>query len=343
MECSKAENVMGKEKLLTVAIPAYNAEHFLKQCVNSMLQTKYKEETELLIIDDGSSDKTGEIADYFAKTYPNIISVIHKKNGGHGSAINIGVKYATGKYFKVVDSDDWVEETEYEVFLEKLKKLECDLVATRFVCVNPKKDKKQKRQIEGSSVIPKEMVLNFCDYARWLHVRIHEWTIRTQLLKEQNIVLSEHSYYVDMQYILYPVPWIRTFCILDLPIYCYRLGEKEQSVSIHNMKKNKDQHRKILQSLVTFYKEREKQGDSDAILQYLAVGIAKMQADEVQIFLSLPIGKKVKKELVALEQYLKKECLPAYRANHKKSIWLLRWSKYLLYYMAAVVFRIVKG
>lgn len=333
---------MNIEKLLTIAIPAYNAEHFLKQCVTSMLQTKYKEETQILIINDGSLDKTGKIADDFAKQYPTIISVIHKTNGGHGSAINIGVQYAAGKYFKVVDSDDWVEETEYELFLEKLKILDCDLVATRFICVNTKKKKRQQRYIEGSNKIPKETVLNFYDYADKLHVRMHECTIRTELLKEKGMILSEHSYYVDMQYILYPIPWVRTFCMLDLLVYCYRLGEKEQSVSIQNMKRNREQHRKVLQSLVNFYREREQQGDRKEVLQYLAVGIAKMQADEVQILLSLPIGKKVKTELVEIEQYLKKECSKAYRANHKKSIWLLRWSRYLFYSVGAVAFRIVK-
>ena len=171
---------------------------------------------------------------------------------------------------------------------------------------------------------------------------MHECTMRTKLLKEQEITLLEHSYYVDMQYILYPIPWIKTFCMLDLSIYCYRLGEKEQSVSIQNMKKNRKQHRMVLQWLVDFYKEREQQGDSEEVLQYLATGIAKMQADEVQILLSLPIGKKVKKELVQIEQYLKEECERAYLANHKKSIWLLRGSRYWLYGIGAVVFRIVK-
>ena len=333
---------MEKEKLLTIVIPAYNSEYFLKRCVSSMLHTKYKEETEILIINDGSSDKTGEIADDFAKRYPNIIEVIHKKNGGHGSAINIGIQQATGKYFKVIDSDDWVDEESYHKFLGLLRTLECDLIATRFVCVNVKQNKIKKREIEGSKQIPKETVLSFCDYARKLHIRMHECTMRTKLLKERGITLLEHSYYVDMQYILYPVPWIQTFCMLDLPIYCYRLGEKEQSVSILNMKRNRIQHRNVLESLVNFYKEREQQGDGEEVLQYLAVGIAKMQADEVQILLSLPIGKKTKKELVEIEQYLKQECKRAYQANHKKSIWLLRGSRYWLYVVGAIAFRIIK-
>ena len=333
---------MEKEKLLTIVIPAYNTEHFLKRCVSSMLHTKYKEETEILIVNDGSLDNTGKIADNFAKMYPNIIKVIHKENGGHGSAINIGIQQATGKYFKVIDSDDWVEAESYHKFLELLKTLDCDLIATRFMCINAKQNKIEKRYIEGSNKIPKETVLRFCDYANGLHIRMHECTMRTTLLQEQEITLLEHSYYVDMQYILYPIPWIKTFCILDVPIYCYRIGEKEQSVSIQNMKKNRKQHRMVLNLLVNFYKEREQQGDNEEVLQYLATGIAKMQADEVQILLSLPIGKKVKKELVEIEQYLKKECKRAYQVNQKKSIWLLRGSKYLLYYVGAIVFRIVK-
>lgn len=341
------------EKLLTVVIPTYNTERFLKQCLDSMLQVPSAGRTELLVVDDGSRDRSGEIAEEYAAKYPDIVRVIHKENGGHGSAINTGITLATGKYFKVVDSDDRVDSREYEAYLEKLENLECDVVATTFTCVwyadgeteelQSRIVKEQKRRIEGAKRFPENTVLPFETVADRLHVRMHEWTIRTEILKKNGIVLSEHSFYVDMQYILFPIPRVKTICILPENVYRYRLGEAGQSVSIKNMQKNREQHRNVLRSLVAFYKEREQQGDSEAVLDYLAKGIAKMQADGIQTVLSLPVGKAAKTELLVQEGFLKQECPAAYQKNQKKSITLLRRSRYLLYSPAAWIWKRIKG
>ena len=334
------------KKLLTVVIPAYNAEPFLERCLDSMLKTEYRNDTELLVVNDGSKDKTGEIAECYARQYPDIVFVIHKENGGHGSGINTGIKTATGKYFKVVDSDDWVEPENYHYFLQKLQEVDCDLIATPFTCVFQKDGqtiREQMRDIEGRKELESDKVLDFRTYANKLHVRMHQWTIRTEILKEHTIALTEHSFYVDMQYILYPIPWINTFCIMEESVYCYRLGDEEQSVAVKSMKKNRGQHRNVLRTLVAFYRERQAAGDADYVLAYLAKGIAKMQANEVQVALSLPIGKEAKAQLIEQERYLKNECPSAYEANEKISIRLLRWSGYGLYRVAAWMWRAVKA
>lgn len=340
-------------KQLTVVIPAYNAEKFLEQCLDSLLQTMEREGTELIVVNDGSTDKTGTLADGYAQKHPEIVSVIHKENGGHGSAINAGLKKASGRYFKVVDSDDWVDAENYSRFLKVLAHLECDLIATPFTCIyqsggqtdeKGKKIREQKktRSVEGSKALPVGTLLDFKEHADSLHIRMHECTIRTELLKTNNIALTEHSYYVDMQYILYPVPWVESFCLLNFPVYCYRLGEEGQSVAVKSMQKNRGQHRQVLRSLVEFYRMRTEAGDAESVLAYVARGMAKMQADEVKTCLSLPIGNGAKAELMAQEAYLKSECLAAYEANEKFSIKLLRWSRYRLYRMAAILWRLVK-
>jgi len=178
--------------------------------------------------------------------------------------------------------------------------------------------------------------------AEKLFVRMHEWTIRTEILKEHQIKLTEHSFYVDMQYVLFPVPWIKTVCVLTENVYRYRLGMEGQSVSVRNMQKNREQHKNVLCSLVDFYREREAAGDAAPVLAYLAGGIAKMQADEVQIALSMPVGKTAKEQLLTQEKYLKEQCPAAYRENKKFSIKLLRISRYALYSIAAVMWRVMK-
>lgn len=342
-------------KLLTVVIPAYNTERFLRNCLDLLLACKSAEWTELLVVDDGSTDRSGQIAEEYAKQYPDIVNVIHKENGGHGSAINTGMRLASGTYFKVVDSDDAVDSVAYEVFLKKLKHLEtqhCDLIATPFACVWHKKTgrkkmgqcriRQQERKIEGADAFRHGEMLPFETAANKLHVRMHEWTVRTALLKEHDIRLTEHSFYVDMQYILFPVPWIKTVCILDETVYLYRLGEETQSVSVRNMQKNRGQHQKVMRSLIEFYRSREAAGDNAKVLSYLARGIAKMEANQVQIALSLPIGKAAKKELRECEQEIKEQCPAAYRANEKRSISFLRYSNYMIYPLAALAWRIIK-
>ena len=91
-------------KLLSIAIPFYNSQDYMESCIESLLVGG--EEVQMRIVDDGSSDRTAEIADDYARKYPTIVKAIHQENGGHGEAVNAGIRNATGLYFKVVDSDD---------------------------------------------------------------------------------------------------------------------------------------------------------------------------------------------------------------------------------------------
>lgn len=351
--CSKTAVVDGvnMEKILTVVVPTYNTEHFLTNCLDSLINCDMAEQTEIIIVNDGSKDRSGIVAEKYAISYPNIIKIVHKKNGGHGSAINTGIDLATGRYFKVVDSDDMVDSFAYDKYLRSLENLDCDLVATPFTCVWFQNDmemrkqkivKQQKRKIEGADKFTEGRYYSFEEVANRIHIRMHEWTIRTAILKEHHIRLMENSFYVDMQYILYPVPWIQNICILSDNVYRYRLGIENQSVSIKNMQKNREQHWNVLCTLILFYKERAIVGDKKEILTYLAKGIAKMQANEIQTILSLPFSKETRQELLIHERYLKKECLAAYYANQKFSVWLLRWSNYLLYPMATLMWKITR-
>ena len=108
-------------KILSVAIPCYNSEKYMRKCIESLLPGG--EEVEILIVNDGSKDDTAKIADEYAAKYPTIVKVIHQENGGHGEAVNAGIRNATGLYFKVVDSDDWVDYEAYPKILQKLKEL----------------------------------------------------------------------------------------------------------------------------------------------------------------------------------------------------------------------------
>ena len=123
-------------KLLSIAIPCYNSQDYMEKCIESLLVGG--EEVEILVVDDGSSDRTAEIADAYAEKYPTIVKAIHQENGGHGEAVNAGIRNATGLYFKVVDSDDWVNKEAYISILKTLYELlrgpeTVDLLISNFV------------------------------------------------------------------------------------------------------------------------------------------------------------------------------------------------------------------
>ena len=108
-------------KLITFAVPSYNSEAYMEHCIDTLLTGG--EEVEIIIVNDGSKDNTKKIADRYAKQYPTIVKAVHKENGGHGSGVNKGLELATGLYYKVVDSDDWVDEDALKKTLETIKKL----------------------------------------------------------------------------------------------------------------------------------------------------------------------------------------------------------------------------
>ena len=136
-------------KILSIAIPCYNSEAYMEKCIESLLVGG--EDVEILVVNDGSSDRTAEIADAYAEKYPTIVKAIHQENGGHGEAVNAGIRNATGLYFKVVDSDDWVNEEAYHQILKTLEELirgpkTVDLLISNFVYEKQGADRKKVMQ-----------------------------------------------------------------------------------------------------------------------------------------------------------------------------------------------------
>ena len=106
-------------KLITFTVPCYNSAAYMDRCIKTLLPAG--EDAEIILVDDGSKDETGAIADAWAEKYPDIIRVIHQENGGHGEGVNQGIRNARGVYFKVVDSDDWLDTDALAKVMEKLR------------------------------------------------------------------------------------------------------------------------------------------------------------------------------------------------------------------------------
>ena len=221
-------------KLLSIGIPSYNSEGFMRKCIESLLPGG--EEVEIIIVNDGSKDGTAAIADEYAAKYPTIVKAVHQENGGHGEAVNAGLRNATGLYYKVVDSDDWVNEEAYLKILAKIAELVksgnmVDMFISNYVY--EKEGKKRKKVMQYRTAFPTDQVFTWDD-VKFLHVGqyilMHSVIYRTQMLKDCGLELPKHTFYVDNIYVYHPLPYVKKMYYMDVNFYRYYIGREGQSV-----------------------------------------------------------------------------------------------------------------
>ena len=234
-------------KLLSIVVPSYNSEEYLENCINSLITQR--EFVEILIVNDGSKDSTAKIADEFAEKYPDCVKAIHKENGGHGSAVNTGIENASGIYFKVVDSDDWVDEQSYVKVIETLKRFEnnkIDMLISNYVY--EKQGAKVKKIMQYRKLIPSNQMLSWDDVDKFTfgkYILMHSVIYRLEVLKESGLKLPEHTFYVDNIFVYTPLPYVKSFYYLDVDFYRYFIGREDQSVNEVNMIKRIDQQVRV--------------------------------------------------------------------------------------------------
>lgn len=222
-------------KILSIAIPCYNSESYMEKCIESLLPGG--DDVEILIVDDGSKDRTAEIADQYAEKYPGIVKAIHQENAGHGGAVNTGIRNATGLYFKVVDSDDWVDADAYPKVLHALKELvggpqTVDMFISNFIY--DKVGQKHKKVMQYRAAFPKEKVFGW-EEVRHLrighYILMHSVIYRTKLLVECGLELPKHTFYVDNLFVFQPFPYVKNMYYMDVNFYHYFIGREDQSVN----------------------------------------------------------------------------------------------------------------
>lgn len=236
-------------KLLSVTVPCYNSQAYMRNCVDSLLEGG--DLVEILIVDDGSQDDTGKIADEYAAKYPNIVRAIHQENGGHGEAVNTGIKNATGFYFKVVDSDDWVNAEAYHAILDKLQEIAggpqvLDMMISNFVY--EKQGAKRKKIMRYTKYMPEGEIFTWKEMGRMplgKYILMHSVIYRTGLLRECGLVLPKHTFYVDNLFVYQPLPNVRTMYYMDVNFYRYFIGREDQSVHEDVMIRRIDQQIRV--------------------------------------------------------------------------------------------------
>ncbi|MGN0300803.1 MAG: glycosyltransferase family 2 protein [Lachnospiraceae bacterium] len=243
-------------KLLTIAIPSYNSENYLSKCIESLLPGG--EDVEILVVNDGSKDNTSAIGHEYEAKYPGIVKVIDKENGGHGSAVNAGVEHATGLFFKVVDSDDWVKKSAYLEILEKLKDFAgsdviLDMLISNFVY--EKEGAAKKKVMRYAHALPKDTVFTWNDVGHFFkgqYILMHSVIYRTKLLRECGMKLPDHTFYVDNIFVYEPLPYVKNMYYMDVNFYRYYIGREDQSVNEKVMIGRVDQQIRVNKLMIDY-------------------------------------------------------------------------------------------
>lgn len=221
-------------KLLSIIVPAYNMEAYLPQCVESILRTPRLSPLEIVVVNDGSKDKTLRIAQHYADRYADVVRVVDKENGNYGSTINAALEVVRGEYVKILDADDRFESScvaEFVAFLQSVQGV--DMVVTPFTEVDKRSEHRVGYNLYGRKVYEYGKVYDaervFTDGAIRFFM-MHGVCYRTELLRKMNYRQSEGISYTDQEWVFYPLFNVKTISFADIPLYRYNLAREGQTM-----------------------------------------------------------------------------------------------------------------
>lgn len=304
------------KKYITFTVPCYNSQAYMKRCIESLLAGG--EDVEIIIVNDGSTDATGEIADDYRRMYPTIVRVVHKENGGHGSGVNKGLELASGIFFKVVDSDDWLDRSAYDKLLYRVKRF-CALkeaglageIPDLFVCnyIYDHLDEGISHTIHYRNVFPTEETCDWNNMGRFhisQYLIMHALIFRTELLRQAEVVLPEHTFYVDNIFAYKPLPYVRRIYYMDIDLYHYYLGRGDQSVNENVMMSRIDQQIRVTKIVSGCVELNEVKEVYPKLAEYMCRNISIMMAIS-SIHLLLINSQEAYGKRKRLWDYIKKE------------------------------------
>lgn len=325
------------DKILTITIPTYNVEKYLRKCLDSLCITEILDCIEVLVVNDGSTDTSAEIAKEYEKKYPQTFRLINKENGGHGSTINRGIAEAGGRYFKVIDSDDWVDEKAFKRLIHTLKNTTADLVYSNFYWVDNQTGNCRAEFRHPLKNVEYGKIYHFSEIADQAYFKMHGFTILTDIVKKIPLI-DEHCFYVDVEYVLFPVKDIRTVLFIDEFVYQYRIGLPGQSMDISKMQRNAENFDRVMKRVLAYYDEMERLGVEEYCLIYAKNLIARLLASRMKIFLSYPCSHQIKKEMMNYDRTIKTTHPQIYRSVIQPAVIWMRRTCYLAYYPARILY-----
>lgn len=255
------------EKILSVCIPSYNMEKYLRRNLDSFIVSGCIEELELIVVNDGSKDKTLAIANEYKEKYPQTVVVIDKINGHYGSCVNAALKVAKGKFFRIVDADDWVDSCALKNIIKSLYNVNTDVVYTNYSTYY----ESENRTIHGnkpfaSVVWNTPLILNEVKFENFVHM--HQITYDTKFLRSIDYVQTEGICYTDIEYVFKPIVLASTIYFFEDSLYQYYIGRDDQSVSPSVAMKNYCHLYKVFISILNYQTSRQTNTHYDFLLSH---------------------------------------------------------------------------
>lgn len=304
-------------KTLSVSIAAYNIEKFINNTLNNLCKEDVVGDLEIIIVNDGSKDNTLAIANEYQKKYPESIRVIDKENGGYGSTINASLSVATGKYYKLLDGDDWYDYENLKYLMAYLKKTEADLVITPHVLVVDETKEEEVVEPIDKGLINK--VFTYKEYPINNRICMHQACFKTSSIQHRGIKISEHCFYTDVEYLLKCMSKCDTIVYVDYPVYMYRIGLDEQSMSVEGIKKHYRDAVKSYKELIRFRYEDQDNREYD---EYFTESMISLGRYYLNMFFIL--GKDKKQEYLEFDEFIKTNSSDLYDKTESRTLKIMR-------------------
>lgn len=256
-------------KILTVSIAGYNVEKYIYKTLESLCDIEILDKLEVIVTDDGGTDSTESIVKTFVDKYPETFRFIHKSNGGWGSTVNIGLINAHGKYFKLLDGDDQFETINLKNYIKHLEKSNADIsYAPYYHFESETGDIVKKFTISNIFDDKRDYKLSDCAYNK-LDFHMHNLAFNTEFLKQQNILITEHCFYTDVEYVIKSIKNAKTISFFRGNIYRYRVGYNEQSCSKIGLKKHWKDHLKMVMVVLNEFKTLNNECNKEICIKHV--------------------------------------------------------------------------
>ena len=297
------------KKYITFTVPCYNSQDYMRKCIDNLVAVG--NDIEVLIINDGSTDDTGKIADEYQKKYPAIVKAIHKENGGHGSGVMAGIHHASGIYFKVVDSDDWIETKDVITLVNLIKTHEeqginVDLYITNYVYEHASDN--STFEMHYRKCLPVDKVFTWKEMK---HVKLetvflmHSLMYRLETLKESGMELPNHTFYVDDIYAYVPLPYVKNVFYHNLDLYHYFIGREGQSINYDTMCNRYEQQMRVFDIMFNAYSYEKLKSFVKPLYKYMFQFLMIIAAVTIMTIIGTKDGKEARR--VAFKKYWKEK------------------------------------
>ncbi len=320
------DNEEMNSKLLSVSVAAYNMEDYIEQCLDSCLCGEMMNRLEVLIVDDGSSDSTAALAQSYVERYPGTFRLLSKPNGGYGSTVNLSMEEATGKYFRLLDADDWFGKGSLQKLISLLDDCEADAIITpMYRCVEGKEPclVDDSFGIEPEKVVPVGALPDTCYISMW------RLSIKTELLQKDRFELPEHCVFTDQLYVANCICRSETIIFFDVPLYEYRIGRDGQSVAPESRIAHKKELEFVTSEELSLFEGLQRDDKKQALLGTVAAHYSTY----LKLLLMLPRSRRNFNEIRRWEKRLHLASTELYKAaGFRKLTRILRNSHYLAYW-----------